>query len=253
MKSSFFYRSIRGIFDRYLGWYSGKSSDLNPDPPFVRAKNLVRLGGRSKNVFEAAQAAYSEQKYQWCLELTEALNLYPEDLNKGEITQLQASALQKLASFQTSPNARNWYLTKSLEVQGLIDIDVSPTQVAQRILSSSLENLFMLLPVNLNCLKANEIDQLVLFDFQKTNERFSIHIRHGIADVKNQWPENVQSNAIDMIVELTAEVWKQVIARMKDPVAAISDNEIILKNGNGEVNPELIIQFLTFLSMFVSE
>ncbi|CAF1366448.1 unnamed protein product [Rotaria sordida] len=246
--------SIRGIFDQYLGWYSGKSSDLNPDAPNVRAQNLIRLGGGSKKVFESAQVAYSEQKYQWCLELTEALCIYPEDLNKSEIIQLQVSTLQKLASLQTSANGRNWYLTKSLEIQGLIEIKPSPAQVTKTILNSSLKKLFMLLSVNLNYHKANDINQLVLFHFQDTNEKFSIHIRNGIADVKYQWPENIQSNPIDMIIEvIKEEIWKQVIARIKNPLTCLSNDEIILKDGNEEITPELVVQFLTFLSMFTSE
>ncbi|CAF1315092.1 unnamed protein product [Rotaria sp. Silwood1] len=246
--------SIRGIFDRYMGWYSGKSSDLNPDPPNVRAQNLIRLGGGSKKVFENAQAAYLEQKFQWCLELTEALSIYPEDLNKLDIIQLQVSTLQKLATLQISPNGRNWYLTKSLEIQGLIEIKPSPTQVVQAILKAPLKNIFMLLSVNLNYHKANDINQLILFHFKDTNEKFSIHIRNGIADVQVQWPENIQAKTIDMIIELTkVEIWKEVIARIKNPLTSLSNDEIILKDGNGEINPELIVPFLTFLSMFTSE
>lgn len=237
-----------------MGWYSGKSSDLNPDPPIVHAQNLIQLGGGSKQVFESAQTAYSEQKYQWCLELTEALILHPEDLNKTEIIQLQVSALKQLASRQTSPNGRNWYLTKSLEIQGLIDMKPSPTQVTNTILGSSLKSLFMILSVNLNYAKANDVNQFVLFDFQDTNDKFSIHIRNGIADTKYQWPENIQTHAVAMIVEVTKEeVWKKVIARVESPLSYIDNEQIILKNINGDVDPELIISFLTFLSMFTSD
>ncbi|CAF1376936.1 unnamed protein product, partial [Didymodactylos carnosus] len=83
------------------------------------AQNLIRLGGGSKRVFEASEAAYLEQKYQWSLELTEAPSLYPEDLNMSEIIQLQVLSLQNLASLQTSTNGRNWYLRKALKIQEL--------------------------------------------------------------------------------------------------------------------------------------
>ncbi|CAF4577415.1 unnamed protein product, partial [Didymodactylos carnosus] len=148
------------------------------------AQNLIRLGGGSKKVFEAAEAAYLEQKYQWCLELVEALYLYPEDLNMLEIIQLQVLSLQNLASLQTSANGRNWYLTSALEIQGLIDVRPAPKQSAQSILGSPLNNSFMLLPVNLDYKKANEVNQLVLFHFNDTNEKFSIHVRNAIADVQ---------------------------------------------------------------------
>jgi alkyl sulfatase BDS1-like metallo-beta-lactamase superfamily hydrolase len=53
----FVFRSIRAIFDQYLGWFSGKTSDLNRDPPISRAQNLIKLGGGAKKVFESAHRA----------------------------------------------------------------------------------------------------------------------------------------------------------------------------------------------------
>jgi alkyl sulfatase BDS1-like metallo-beta-lactamase superfamily hydrolase len=235
-----------------LGWFTGKTSDLNPDGPIVRAQNLIRLGGGSKKVFESAQVAYFEQKYQWSLELTEALSLYSEDLNVSQIIELEVLSLQKLASIQTSANGRNWYLTKSLEIQGLIDIKPPPAQVVQSILESPLNNSFMLLPVNLNYKKVNGINQLVLFHFNDTDQKFSVHIRNEIADIKYKWPQDFQSDSIDMIIEVIKEqVWKQVMARIKSPNMAISNREIIVKYGNGQINLAGQIQLINFLDMFI--
>ncbi|CAF1690678.1 unnamed protein product, partial [Adineta ricciae] len=33
--------TIRAVFDRYLGWFSGKTSDLHKDAPKTHAENLV--------------------------------------------------------------------------------------------------------------------------------------------------------------------------------------------------------------------
>lgn len=237
-----------------MGWYSGKSSDLNPDGPLVRAENLIRLGGGSKKVFESAQTAYSEEKYQWCLELTEALSLHSEDVDKSEIIQLQVSALRKLAASQTSANGRNWYLTKALEIQGLVDTKPSPNLRSQIILTNPMKKLFMALPVNLNYQKADEMNLLVLFHFHDTNAKFSLHIRNCIADLKDQWPEDTKSKSIDFIIEMKKEeAWKKVLARINSPLELLESEEIILKNSDDEVNQELIVPFLTFLSMFASK
>ena len=237
-----------------MGWYSGKSSDLNPDSPTVRAENLIRLGGGSKQVYAKAQAAYMEGKYQWCLELTEALALQPEDVLVSDINQLQVLSLQKLASTQTSPNGRNWYLTKSLEIQGTIDIKPSPTQVAQTVLKSPLRNIFMLLPINLDYTKANEVNQLALFHFQDTNEKFSIHVRNGIADVKYQWPEIIPPDNNYIMIEVSKEeVWKQMVGRVKTAMAILSNDEILVKDKNGDITEAVVVQFLQFLSMFSSD
>ena len=234
-----------------MGWFSGKTSDLNPDPPAVRALNLIELCGGSKKVLESAKAAYSQQKYQWCLELTETLHYHPEDLNISEIIELQALSLRKLASFQTSASGRNWYLTRSLEIQGLINIKPSTFRRAQSILRSPLTNAFVLLSVNFNYQAAEGVDQLVLFRFNETNEKFSVHIRNGIADVKSQWPQPPLLSEIDMIIEVKdATVWKQVLAGMKNPASAMSNGEIVVRDGNGEVHSTREPQLINFLAMF---
>jgi alkyl sulfatase BDS1-like metallo-beta-lactamase superfamily hydrolase len=236
-----------------LGWFSGKTSDLNPDAPIIHARNIIQLGGGSRKVYRSARLSCSEQQYQWCLELTEALNLYPEDVNIQEIIQLQVFALQKLASLQMSANGRNWYLTKSLEIQGLIDIKPSPKEAVQSILKSTLNNLFMLLPVNLDYKKVQGINQLILFYFNDENEKFSIHIRNGIADVQQQSSHNFQSINIDMIIEVSkAEIWKQVMAHLKSPASAIENGDIVIKYGNGQINLSGETQLLEFLYMFAS-
>ena len=240
------------MFNQYLGWFSGKTSDLNPDPPTIRAKNLIRLGGGSREVYHTARLACSKEQYQWCLELTEALQLYPKDVKMKKIIQLQVFALENLASLQTSANGRNWYLTKSLEIQGLIDIKPSATEEVQAILKSSVNNLFMLVPVNLNYEKAQEINQLILFYFQDTDEKFSIHIRNGIADVQQQQKTCCNYLQFSMIIQVRKEnIWKQVLARLTSPNVTIANGDIIIKHGNGEINASGEIELLKFLDLFI--
>lgn len=85
----------------------GKVSDLNVDSPKIRAENLIKLGGGSEKVFAEAQKAFQREKYQWPLELTEALIVVPENLEHSQIQQLQFLTLQKLASRKISSNGRN--------------------------------------------------------------------------------------------------------------------------------------------------
>lgn len=217
----------------------------------MHAQNLVKLGGGSRKVFESAKTAYIQHEYQWCLELTEALQHHPEDLNLSEINELQSLSLRKLASLQTSANGRNWYLTKSLEVRGLIEVKPNPFQKAQSILRLTLTNVFILLSVNFNYQVANEIDQFVLFHFNDTDEKFSVHIRNGIVDVQSQWPRHSLPGTINMIIEVKeAQIWKQVIARVKSPTSSVSNGEVMVKYVNGEVHSTGEYQLRNFLAMF---
>ncbi|CAF4223661.1 unnamed protein product, partial [Adineta steineri] len=199
------YRSIRAIFDRYLGWFSGKTSDLNVDSPKIRAENLIQLGGGTKQVFEKAQLALKEEKYQWALELIEALTLFNEDLNLAELNEFHSLILEKLASLEISANGRNWYLTKSLEVKGLIQIKPSEKQTIETVFKSSIKNYLKFLSVNFNYQKAKEQNLLIFFHFNDTNEKYTIKIRNSVVDMQDDWNDKMLPN---LIIEIKTEnIW----------------------------------------------
>ena len=234
-----------------MGWFSGKSSDMHPDPPLTRAKNLIDLGGGSDKVFEEVIKAFQQEKYQWVLELTEALTLHPGNVNLEEIKQIHSSALIQLASKEISANGRNWYLTKSYEIQNLIQIRPSQQQTVESILTSSLKNCFMLLSIHFNYQKALNIHHLILFHFIETNEKYSVEIRNGIVDVHDDWSDHLSSQNIQMIIEVQNElVWKQIIAKLITPMEALENQSIIVKDQNQQVDPEKILSFIEFLLMF---
>ncbi|UJR18031.1 hypothetical protein I4U23_004932 [Adineta vaga] len=240
--------SIRAIFDRYMGWFSGKTSDLNVDSPKVHAQNLIELGGGTKQVFEKVKLVYQEEKYQWALELIEALTLYHEDLNLLELNEFHSLVLEKLASFETSINGRNWYLTKSLEVKKLIEIKPSKDQIIETVLKSSIKNCFKFLTVNFNYEKADEQKILIFFHFNDTDEKYSIEIRNSIVEIKNNWNDKINPN---LIIEIKTErIWKEILIRLKTPIEALDNEDICIKNQHGEDYPEGILQFIQFLLLF---
>jgi alkyl sulfatase BDS1-like metallo-beta-lactamase superfamily hydrolase len=170
-----------------------------------------------------------------------------------QINQLESSTLQKLAPREVSANGRNWYLTKSLEVQGLIEVKPSQAQITETILSSSIRRCFMLMSVNLNYKAAEGKNQLVLFHFVDINGKFAVEIRNGIVEVNFNWPEKIDSLNVELIVQIKTElIWKQIIAKLKTPMQALDDEDIIIKDKNEQDNPEGILQFLEFLLMFAS-
>ncbi|UJR07383.1 hypothetical protein I4U23_011669 [Adineta vaga] len=240
--------SIRAIFDRYLGWFSGKTSDLNVDSPKIHAENLIQFGGGAEQVFEKAQSAFREEKYQWALELIEALTLSPEDLNLSELNEFHCLVLEKLASFQISANGRNWYLTKALEVKGLIEIKPSQNQIIQTVFKSSISNCFKFLSVNFNYQKAEGKNHLIFFHFIDTNEKYSIEIRNFIVDLNDHWNDRINPN---LIIEITTEkVWKEILIRSITPMDALDEEQICIKNHRGEDYPEGILEFIQFLLLF---
>eukprot|EP00094_Tigriopus_californicus_P006374 TCALIF_06138-PA protein Name:"Similar to yjcS Putative alkyl/aryl-sulfatase YjcS (Escherichia coli (strain K12))" AED:0.34 eAED:0.34 QI:679/0.83/0.85/1/0.66/0.71/7/24/314 len=65
---------IRGLFNYYMGWFSGKASELNPQSPSVAKTKWIQLLGGELNVLQHAQRALAQDELEWGLELIELLH-----------------------------------------------------------------------------------------------------------------------------------------------------------------------------------
>lgn len=122
---TFFYGSVpqavREIYFGYVGWFQGDPVALDPLPPEEGAKRTVALMGGVQRVVIEADASLkkgSMKDVQWAAELA-TLALRAEAGN-AEATRIKAAAYRELASPQTNPNWRNWYLTSERELKGRV-------------------------------------------------------------------------------------------------------------------------------------
>src|SRR5690606_33449912 len=162
--------SVRSVYDGYLGFFDGNPSNLLPLKKQERAQKMEALAGGKISFSEKIKTAFSSNEYQWTLELTDHfLQLYPED---DEVKQFRIDALLKLAEQQSNPNARNYYLTCALELQGMKNkrMTIPSQNMAHEI---PLSVMFHGLAARLNYEKSIHINQLVLFEFTDTGEQWS--------------------------------------------------------------------------------
>lgn len=65
--------SVKAVFTNYMGWYSGKASELHPLPYKEEAALLVDLAGGPDKMFEKLKQAYEADKFQWAIQLSDNL------------------------------------------------------------------------------------------------------------------------------------------------------------------------------------
>ncbi len=112
--------SVRAIFDGYLGWFDGDAAGLEPAGPDARAAGMASLAGGTEGLQKAARDALDAEQYAWAAEL--ATHLVRLDPGSAEAKQIKADALRALGRRQINANARNYYLTQALELEGKIEI-----------------------------------------------------------------------------------------------------------------------------------
>ena len=111
--------SVRGIFSGYLGWFDGDAATLEPASPEERAMAMASLAGGADGLVKAARDALAEHKHAWAAELaSHSIRLDPDST---AAKQIKADALRALGRRQLNPNARSYYLTQALELEGKVE------------------------------------------------------------------------------------------------------------------------------------
>ena len=215
--------SVRSVFTGYLGWFSGNPTDLNPLPRKEKAERLVKLAGGEEKFRVQLREAIQSNDFAWALELSDhGLQLNPND---AEYQDIREKALVGIAATQTSANGRNYYLTQAMELKGLT-IPLNRQTPLNIVHSIPLATIFAAMATNLNPEKSLDVNKRLHFHFTDTKEDFSLHIRHGVAEVQAQPIGNA-----DFKVTIASTVWKEIVAGLKNPVSTFAGGDIQIEGG----------------------
>ncbi|RPH48595.1 MAG: MBL fold metallo-hydrolase [Desulfobacteraceae bacterium] len=226
--------SVRNIYNGYLGWFGGNSTDLNPLPLKEHAERFAKLAGGKKALIEHAEKAEEEGDHQWVLELTDVLLALEPDMSKA--LALRTASLGKLGLLQGNANARNYYLSQAGESGGKLKLTQAKIdkELAHRI---PLAAIFNGLSVKLNPDKSSDIDKTAGFYFPDTKEAYTVHVRRGVAEIKPVFPEKA-----DITITVDSNTWKEIAAKLSNPAVALAKGDVKIKGG--------IINAVNFLGMF---
>ena len=110
---------VRQVFNGTMGWFGGDVYDINPLSANEEAARTVQMMGGPAAVRKAAAGANTQgglANWRWTLRLTSLLlELDPAD---AEARKLRANAARALGQRTSSANARGWYLTEALQIEG---------------------------------------------------------------------------------------------------------------------------------------
>ncbi|MFK7773766.1 MAG: alkyl sulfatase dimerization domain-containing protein [Saprospiraceae bacterium] len=229
--------SVKSIFSGYLGWFDGKSSTLLPLPLKEKAEKMAALAGGQNQLWDKAVTASQNNEYQWALELADYLKrLSPND---SKIDDLRRECLIALGEKQSNPNARNYYLSQALETKGEL-VRIDGVRSVKMIHQIPLEAMFNSMSVRLVPEKSIDYDKKAVFHFTDTNEKWTVHIRKGVAEIQSFALENP-----DLTISTTSIIWKEIVAKVRNPKLAIAKGDLSIEGGMGA--------FGEFMGMFVEE
>jgi alkyl sulfatase BDS1-like metallo-beta-lactamase superfamily hydrolase len=229
---------VRSVFSGNLGWFDGNPSTLEPLAPDEKAAKMAELAGGIDKLRDALAQAQNDGEHQWALELSDfVLRIDPDD---DKAKQVRIGALLALGEAESNPNARHYYLTTALELDGKVDIQEynNATDDMMKILPT--RRFFDSLAVNLNSQSSLNLNQKVGFTFPDNGEHYTVWVRHGVAEIIDGLDDELD---IHVIVDSLA--WKKLLAKQTNIAVALARDFEFEKGGR--------IGFTRFLALFRPE
>jgi alkyl sulfatase BDS1-like metallo-beta-lactamase superfamily hydrolase len=213
--------SVRGVFNGYLGWFDGDAATLEPVNPDERAAGMASLAGGAEGLLRASREALEQGKHEWAAEL--ATNLMRLDPSYTDAKQIKADALRSLGRRQVNANARNYYLTQALELEGEIEIkdQMKPANAVSFVSTVPIGRFVAAMPANLLYEKSADKEMRVGFRFPDVDEGYGIEIRRGVAEFKEGFPETP-----DLIITADSTVWRELVLGLRSPVKAFASGDV---------------------------
>ena len=228
--------SVRGIFDGYLGWFDGDAATLQPPSPLERARHVASLAGGVEGLERAARKALDDEQYAWAAELA---TYWTRIDASADAKQVKAHALRALGQRELNPNARNYYLTQALELEGEIEIvdETKPENALSFVSTVPIGRFIAAMPANLLYEKSADTEMVVGFRFPDVDEEYGIEIRRGVAELKEHLPENP-----DVIITADSKVWRELVLGLRSPVRAFASGAVTIEGS--------ALDLVGFLRMF---
>lgn len=137
---------------------------------------------------------------------------------------------------QSNPNARNYFLSQALEAKGQT-MYLEGGRTIGMIHSIPLSAIFGSLAVNLVPEKSFDFDKMAVFNFTDTNEKWTIQIRKGVAEI-----QSFAMEIPDLTITTTSNIWKEIVAKIRKPAVAIAKGDLSIEGG--------MSNFSEFMDMF---
>lgn len=232
---------VRQIYTGLFGWFDEDESKLFPTPSPDRAKKLIAGFGGVENVRLQIDEALKAQDFRWAIELsTWLVRSELNDVGRADAGEEQdrtrlAAGLRGIAQSTSSANVRNWCLTRTLELEGTLDLArfrVHRFRAAE-VANQSLDTSLSLLRVLLKPEKAKDFEKEICVTLDN-GESAGLRIRNSVAVLTGGSEASLQ-------IEISKTQWAAVLggkAKLSELISA------------GEVKSDVSADVVSFFSRF---
>ena len=183
---------VRQVYNGTIGWFGGDVYDINPLSENEEAARTVQMMGGPAAVRKAAAGANAQgglANWRWTLKLTSLLlAIDPTDANGRE---LRAAAARQLGQRTSSANARGFYQTEALQIEGGMQVNGQPltvdairtflgTPTAQALVAASVDENLQFVRYLVDPRKAEGLRQTFTLAIEGDSRIRRLELRNGV-------------------------------------------------------------------------
>lgn len=220
--------NARAVYQRYLGFYDGNPSSLDPLTPADAGRRYIAAMGGSARVLEIMRKAIAAGDYRWATEIGNRLVFAEPD--NAEARGLQADALEQLGYQSESALYRNMYLSGATELRsGVNRRRARNAGDLVRALEPSMY--FDLLTVRLDSDRAQGHDMTLNWIFTDPDRPFALTLRNGVLTYR----EGMRHDRPDATIFMDKQTLDRLNLREIDLKGAIAQGAIRIEGDEGKM------------------
>lgn len=226
--------NVRGIINKYLGFYDMNPANLNKLSPTQSSVKYVEIMGGAENILSQARQAYDRGEYRWVAELVNHLVFaQPENM---AARYLQADTLEQLGYQAESAGWRNNYLAAADELRHGLPESAPATKIGPDLITAmSSELIFDFLGVRLNTEKALTHQFKINVIFPDLNEKFLLELKNAhLNNIKG-----IQSKQADLTVTLNRKDLDLMLLKQTTFQQLVKSGKMQFE-GNGQLFGQLL-------------
>lgn len=236
--------NVRGIINKYLGFYDSNPANLNKLSPAESSIKYVELMGGANNILLQAKKAFNKGEYRWVAEILNHLIFAQPENDKAKY--LQADTLEQLGYQAENAGWRNSYLAAAFELRHGIPKSAKATKAGPDIIKAmNSELIFDFLGVRLNTEKAIAHHFKINFVFPDRNEKFLLELSN--AHLNNI--ENIQDKHADLTVTINRKDLDLLLLKQQS-FQQLQKSGAMKLDGNGKVFGQLLMMMDEFSFWF---
>lgn len=223
--------NVKAIYQRYLGWYDGNPSQLDPLPPVQAARKSIEYMGGAAQVIRRAREDFEKGNFRWVAQVMNQV-VFADPANR-EARALEADALEQLGYLAESGTWRNAYLLGAQELRHGMPPSTGASTLGPDLLQAlPIEMYFDLMGVRLNAQRAQGKRILINWNFTDLRRQYVLNLENSALT----WRADAQSPDANATLTLERTTLDAIILKQTTFLRAIAQSRITLQGNPFQLN-----------------